>query len=120
MKHFFMYRLGASLTVLMLVSNIACAQQVSALQAQQGAVQHRHGDAIENACPQELRRIARSAFRQLSHGDLSEAEWPLLEPCFELSTCSGHGGANENLQRILVYSPSCSSSCRFFSLVSRL
>ena len=62
MKHPFMYRLGASLIVLMLVSNIACAQQVSAPQAQQGAVQHGRGDAIANACRQELRRICSLGF----------------------------------------------------------
>ena len=62
MKHPFMYRLGASLIVLMLVSNIACAQQVSAPQAQQGTVQHGRGDAIANACRQELRRICSLGF----------------------------------------------------------
>jgi len=62
MKHPFMYRLGASLIVLMLVSNIACAQQVSAPQAQQGAVQHGRGDAVANACRQELRRICSLGF----------------------------------------------------------
>ena len=84
MKHPFMYRLGASLTVLMVVSNIACAQQVSAPQAQQGAVQHRRGDAIENACRQEVRRICSLGFppnHSLVHRCIADNQDKLSAPC---------------------------------------
>jgi hypothetical protein len=84
MKHLFMDRLGASLTVLMVVSNIACAQQVSAPQAQQGTVQHRHGDAIENACRQELRRICSLGFppnHSLVQRCIADNQDKLSAPC---------------------------------------
>jgi hypothetical protein len=60
-----MFKLGVSLAVLILVSNVACAQQASdpRAQAQQGTVQHRPGGgAIEDACRQELRRICSVGF----------------------------------------------------------
>jgi len=57
-----MLRLGVSLTVLIAVANVAYAQQGTGPQAQQGTVQHRQGDAIENACRQELRRTCSVGF----------------------------------------------------------
>jgi hypothetical protein len=60
-----MLKLGVSLTILILVSNVACAQQGSdpRAQAQQGTAQHRPGGgAIEDACRQELRRICSVGF----------------------------------------------------------
>jgi hypothetical protein len=84
MKHRSMYRLGVSLTVLMVVSNIACAQQGSGPQAQQGTVQHRQGDAIENACRQELRRICSLGFPpdvSLVHRCIADNQEKLSAPC---------------------------------------
>jgi hypothetical protein len=57
-----MLKLGVSLTVFIVLANVASAQQGNGLQAQQGTVQHRQGDAIENACRQELRRICSVGF----------------------------------------------------------
>jgi hypothetical protein len=60
-----MLKLGVSLTVLIVVSNVACAQQGSdpRAQAQQGTAQHRPGGgATEDACRQELRRVCSVGF----------------------------------------------------------
>jgi hypothetical protein len=84
MKHLSISRLSVSLTVLILVSNIACAQQESGPRAQQGTVQHRRGDAIENACRQELRRICPLGFPpnvSLVHRCMADNQDKLSAPC---------------------------------------
>jgi hypothetical protein len=57
-----MLKLGVSLTAFIVLATVASAQQGNGPQAQQGTVQHRQGDAIENACRQELRRICSVGF----------------------------------------------------------
>ena len=50
-----MLKLGVSLTVFIVLASVASAQQGNSPQAQQDMVQHRQGDAIENAFRQEQR-----------------------------------------------------------------
>jgi hypothetical protein len=82
-----MLKLGVSLTVLIVVSNVACAQQGSGprAQAQQGTVQHRPGGgAIEDACRQELRQICSVGFPpnvSLVHRCIVDNQDKLSAPC---------------------------------------
>jgi hypothetical protein len=71
-----MLRLGVSLTIFIVLSNAACAQHASGPQAQQGA-----GNAVEDACRQEVRRICSVGFPPNVRRCIADNQDKLSAPC---------------------------------------